>query len=63
MDHVGRLNQKNRAVLRSLGANISEEAPENRFLVEDLVVNYHVSRALELRQELKDALFGTVNKN
>ena len=62
MDHVGRLNQKNRDVLRSLGANISEENPENRFLVEDLVVNYHVSRALELRQELKDALAGNSNQ-
>ena len=62
VDHVGRLNQQNRAMLRSLGANIKEEQ-ENRFLVEDLVVNYHVSRALELRQQLKDALSGGGNQN
>ena len=58
IERPGRLHQQNRAALRALGAQIAEEIPENRFSVEDLVVNYHVSRALELRQELKDALSG-----
>lgn len=58
IEYIARLNQENRAALRALGANIAEEVPQNRFSVEDLVVNYHVSRALELRQQLKDALSG-----
>jgi hypothetical protein len=62
MDHIGRLSKENRAALRELGANISENDPENRFLVEDLVVNYHVSRALYLRQKLKDELFRNTNQ-
>lgn len=58
IEHIARLNQENRAALRALGAQIVEEIPGNRFSVEDLVVNYHVSRALELRQQLKDTLSG-----
>lgn len=58
IERPGRLNQQNRASLRALGAQIAEEGCQNRFSVEDLVVNYHVSRALVLRQQLKDALSG-----
>lgn len=52
IDHIGKLNRENRAALIALGAKISEEEENCRFQVEDLVVNYHVSRALELREEL-----------
>lgn len=58
IERPGRLNQQNRVSLRALGAQIAEEGCQNRFSVEDLVVNYHVSRALVLRQQLKDALSG-----
>jgi len=54
--HTGRLNQENREALLALGANISSEAAGNRFNVEDLVINYHVKRALELRVRLKQEL-------
>ena len=52
----GRLNQGNRRKLRALGARISEDEGENRFSVEDIVVNYHVAKALELREQLKEEL-------
>jgi len=58
IERPGRLNQQNRAALRSLGAEVSEESPSNRFAVEDLVVNYHVTRALEFREQLKQELVG-----
>lgn len=56
VDKPGRLNRENRCALRALGARISEETPDNRFSVEDLVVNYHVGRALQLREQLKEEL-------
>mgnify|MGYP002508227803 CR=1 FL=1 len=62
MDYIGRLNKENRTALRALGANISENSPDSRFQVEDLVVNYHVSRALHLRQKLKDELSRNINQ-
>lgn len=58
IERHGRLNQQNRKSLRALGANISESAALNRFDVEDLVINYHVTRALELREQLKQELAG-----
>lgn len=58
IDHIARLNKENWSALRELGAKIPDAQPQNRFTVEDLVVNYHVARALELRQQLKDALSG-----
>lgn len=63
IEHVARLNRENRAALRALGANLAEEVPQNRFSVEDLVVNYHVSRVLVLRQELRDMLSGNQSTN
>lgn len=56
IEHVGRLNRTNRERLRDLGAKISVEEPNNRFSVEDLVVNYHMTKALELREQLKEEL-------
>ena len=57
VDRPGRLNRENRAALRALGANIpEEEGLNNRFHVEDLVINYHVKRVLELREQLKREL-------
>ena len=63
IEHVARLNRENWAALRALGANLAEEVPQNRFSVEDLVVNYHVSRVLVLRQELRDMLSGNQSTN
>ena len=54
--HVGKLNQENRAALRELGAKIADGDPNRRFTVEDLVVNYHVDKALKLREQLKNEL-------
>ena len=56
MERQGRLNGENRQALRALGAKISPEPPAEPETVEDVVVNYHVARALGLRQELKRAL-------
>ena len=56
MERQGRLNGENRQALRALGAKISPEPPAEPETVEDVVVNYHVARALSLRQELKRAL-------
>lgn len=56
IEHPGRLNQDNRAALQALGATITPESSENRFSIKDLVVNYHVARVLELRDELKKEL-------
>ena len=56
MERQGRLNQENRQALRALGAKVSQTPPEGEERTEDVVVNYHVSRALKLRQELKRAL-------
>lgn len=63
VNYPGKLNKENREALCTLGANIREDSTNNRFRVEDLVINYHVSRVLELRQQLKDELSGKENKN
>ena len=54
--HVGKLNQENRIALRELGAKIVDGDAGRRFTVEDLVVNYHVDKALKLRKQLKEEL-------
>ena len=56
LKHVDRLNRENREALLALGAKVPPAATDNRFSVEDLVVNYHVSRALVLRKQLKEEL-------
>ena len=62
MEHLGSLNPENRQALRKLGANISEEACKTQWTVEDIVVNSHVSRALQLRKALKEKLAERVEK-
>ena len=59
----GRLNLENYTALCALGAKLPEQPANNRFSVEDLVINYHVKRALELRQELKEELTSKEIKN
>ena len=56
MEQQGCLNQENRKALRALGAQISEEVPKEHWTREDVVVNYHVARALQLRKDLKEKL-------
>lgn len=56
VNHPGRLNRENKTALRDLGADIPEEGNDNRFNVEDLVINYHVKRVLELREQLRKEL-------
>ena len=56
MERQGRLDLANRQALRALGAQVREEPPAGPERTEDVVVNYHVARALELRGELKRAL-------
>ena len=56
MERQGRLDLANRQALRALGAQVREEPPAGPERPEDVVVNYHVARALELRRELKRAL-------
>ena len=45
-----------------LGAELSPMPPQRPESVEDIVVNYHVSRALQLRKDLKVELAGRVEK-
>ena len=59
LEGAGRLNRENREKLRQLGAAVGEDDGSRRFSVEDLVVNYHVSRVLNLREQLKDELAGS----
>lgn len=56
MERRGHLNRENRQELRALGAQVMEEAPDKGEQVEDVVVNYHVARALSLRRELRQSL-------
>lgn len=56
MERRGHLNRENRQELRALGAQVMEEAPDKGEQMEDVVVNYHVARALSLRRELRQSL-------
>jgi len=56
MDRAGKLNQENRKALLALGAKVAADDESRRFSVEDLVVNFHVGRALKLREQLKAEL-------
>lgn len=56
MEYRGCLNQENCQALRALGAQVMEETSKKEQRVEDMVVNYHVARALCLRQELRQRL-------
>ena len=56
MERRGHLNRENRQELRALGAQVMEAAPDKGEQMEDVVVNYHVARALSLRRELRQSL-------
>ena len=56
MERRGQLNQENRQTLQALGAQVSPRELQRPGTVEDTVVNYHVARALSLRQRLRDKL-------
>lgn len=56
IERPGRLSRDNRAKLQKLTSGISIAEAGNCFQVEDLVLNYHVSKVLELREKLKDEL-------
>ncbi len=58
MERLGCLNEENRKALRALGAAVAEHCPVQGTSVENTVVNYHVARALSLREELKANLAG-----
>ena len=62
MKRKGSLNEENRQTLMELGAELSPMPPQRPESVEDIVVNYHVSRALQLRKDLKVELAGRVEK-
>lgn len=56
MEHLGCLNEENRKALGALGAQVSQQCRVSQYSVEDTVVNYHVARVLQLREELKKNL-------
>lgn len=56
LDEPGILNEENRQLLASCGANIRDERTLELFQEVDIVANYHVSQILSLRQALLDAL-------
>lgn len=56
MEHLGCLNEENRQALAALGAQVGQQCLAHPHSVEDTVVNYHVSRVLHLREELKENL-------
>ena len=62
MERQGCLNQENRQALRALGAKIAPATPQKQWTTEDVVVNYHVARALHLRKDLKEKLAERVEK-
>ena len=62
MRRLGRLNPENRQALRSLGAKLSQRQESEDYTDEDVVVNYHVAKALQLRQQLKRQLDGQYKK-
>lgn len=56
MAKVGRLGAENRLRLLECGADISGRITHEAVCIEDTVTNYHISRLLDLRQELIDTL-------
>jgi len=53
MNCTGRLSEQNRHRLQLLGANVPKLKQKGEFSTEEVVINYHVSRALTFREELK----------
>ena len=62
MKRKGTLNEENRQALQKLGAKLSQTYHQRPESVEDVVVNYHVARALQLRKDLKAELAGRVER-
>ena len=56
MDRPGRLNRANLRRLRDSGANIGDKHPLKNPGERDIVINYHVTQILNLREELLEAL-------
>jgi len=56
MGKTGRLTEQNRHRLSLLGANVPKLKQKGDFSTEETVINYHVSRILDLREELKREL-------
>ena len=56
MDRPGRLNRANLRRLRDSGADIGDKRPLKDPGERDIVINYHVSQILNLREELLEAL-------
>ncbi len=56
MDRAGRLTERNRHRLQLLGARVPKLKEKGEFSTEEIVINYHVDRALSLREKLKGQL-------
>lgn len=56
MGCAGRLTERNRHRLQLLGANVPKLKGKCEFSTEEIVINYHVDRALSLRETLKSEL-------
>ncbi len=56
MNKTGRLTEQNRHRLSLLGATVPKLKGKGDFSPEEVVINYHVSRMLDLREELKREL-------
>lgn len=56
MNKTGRLTEQNRHRLGLLGAKVPKLKQKGEFSTEETVINYHVSRILDLREDLKREL-------
>jgi len=56
MGCTGRLTEQNRRRLKILGAKVPKLGGKGEFSTEEVVINYHVARALDLREQLKREL-------
>lgn len=56
MNKTGRLTEQNRHRLSLLGAAVPKLKQKGKFSTEEIVINYHVERILNLREELKKEL-------
>ena len=56
MESPGRLSRGNLRRLKDCGAEIRDRRPMKNPTERDIVINYHVSQLLNLRQELLEAL-------
>lgn len=59
MEAAGRLTEANRRRLRLLGANLPKLPGRGEFSAKETVLNFHISRALDLRDDLMTRLSGT----